>query len=95
MYSCHLVDDEAEAPHIDGMVIGDTKENFWCAIVPALDVSETILVLSATAAKVDNLDRRVRLVCEHDVLRLQVAVNDLDLNELLQANQNLLGYLTQ
>ena len=75
------------------MVIGDTKENFWCAIVPALDVSETILVLSATAAKIDYLDGRLRLVCEHDVLRLQVTVNDLDLDKLLQANQNLPGYL--
>lgn len=37
----------------------------------------------------------MRLVCEHDILRLQVAVNDLDLDELLQANQNLLGYLAK
>ena len=34
----HLNQDAAQAPHVDGEVVGDPKENLWTPVEPALDV---------------------------------------------------------
>lgn len=46
-------------------------------------------MLIAARPEVDNLDARFVGLLEKDILRLQVAVNDLSLPQKLQGNENL------
>jgi hypothetical protein len=49
-------DDAAEAPDIDFAVVGQSEDDFWGAVVPALDVGVDGLVFEAAGAEVDDLD---------------------------------------
>ncbi len=49
-------DDASETPYINLAVIGESEDDFWSSIVPALDVGIDGLIFEATGAKVNNLD---------------------------------------
>ena len=73
-----LGEDAPEAPHVDGCSIGKPQDDLWCPVEPALDVGVDALVRQAAAAKVNHLDDRAVGLTEHDVLRLEVTVHNVE-----------------
>lgn len=49
-------DDATETPDVDFAIIGETKNNLWCAVVSALDVGVYGLIFEAAGAKVNDFD---------------------------------------
>ena len=84
---CELSHDAAEAPHVDAGRVRDAKDDLRRAVKPTLDVSVHPLILKTGAAKVDDFDAGLRRVFEQNVLRLEVAVNDIVLFQILECIQ--------
>ena len=51
-----FIEDAPKAPHIDGRVVRDPEDDFWCPVKSGLDVGIDLLVLEATAPKVYDFD---------------------------------------
>jgi Zn-dependent alcohol dehydrogenase len=49
-------DEAAEAPDVDLVVVGLHEDDFWGAVVPALDVGEFFAAVEAGRAEVDEFD---------------------------------------
>ncbi len=86
-----FVKDTAEAPHVDGCVVGDAQHDFWGSVESGLNVGVDLFVLEAAAAEVDYLDARLVYFSQQDVFGLQVAVDDGVLAEVVEGNENLDG----
>jgi hypothetical protein len=83
---CH---DAAKGPHINGTVVRNPQHDLWCSVKSRLNVSVDALIKEGGAAEVDDFDARLVGFLEQDVLRLEVAVNDLEHLEVLEGVQEL------
>ena len=65
-----------EGPHVDSHRVVNPEDNLRRAVESGLDVRVDPLVLETRGAEVNDLDARLVLLAEEDVLGLQVAVDD-------------------
>lgn len=85
----HLVENAAEAPHVDGVVVLDAQHDFRRSIVTTLHIEEAGRAVSAAGTEVNDLHSVVRCVSEQDVLRLYIAMNDAFVAHELEAGAHL------
>lgn len=76
----------SDAPHIDGHAIRHAEDDFGRPVEARLNVGIHLFVFEATRAKVDDFDLRVHGMCQQNVFRLQIAVDDF---MLLEQDQSL------
>ena len=86
--------DAPEAPHVDRAGVRNAQHDLRRAVEPALDVGVDALVQEGRAAEVDDLDAALVRLLQQDVLRLQVAVDYLELLQVFQRVQQLNGETT-
>jgi hypothetical protein len=79
-----LCENATERPHIDAQAVAAAENDFRTAVETRLDVSVDLLLFATRAAKVDDSDVGFPSFTEQDVLRLEIAVNDM---LLLQQDQ--------
>lgn len=53
-----LIQDAAEAPHIDSGVVRDTKYNFWRSVKSRLDICVYLFIFETSGSKINNFDSR-------------------------------------
>ena len=58
------------------MIIVDSKDNFRCSVVPALDIEEASRAVLATRTEVYQFHFLVAIVLKYYVFWLQIAVDD-------------------
>jgi hypothetical protein len=71
-----LRENATERPHIDAQAVAAAENDFRAAVETRLDVSVDLLLFATRAAKVDDSDVGLPGFTEQDVLRLEIAVND-------------------
>lgn len=69
-----LVNDAAEGPHVDGVVVREAKHDLWGSVVPGLYVEEPRVPIFAACSEVYYLNILTFLVRKYDVLWLHVTV---------------------
>ena len=74
--SDELHEDGPEAPHVDPAIVPSLEDDLWRAVAAALHVGGEAVVLEAGATEVDELDAGQLKVGDHDVLGLEVAVDE-------------------
>lgn len=79
-----LCENATERPHIDAQAIAAAKNDFRTAVETRLDVGVDLLLFATRAAEIDDSDVGFPGFTKQDVLRLEIAVNDV---LLLQQNQ--------
>lgn len=66
----------AKGPHVNACSVGDAEDNLRSAVKATLDVGVDALILEATATIVDDLDARLVWLLQKDILRLEIAVDN-------------------
>lgn len=84
-----LIKDAAEAPHVDGAVVGDAEHDLWRPIESGLDIGINFLIFKTTGAEIDDFDARLVDLPEENVLWLEVAVHDVVLAEEVKRYKDL------
>lgn len=90
-----FVENAAETPHINGIIILYSKHYLRSPVVSTLNIEETSGEVLATRSEVNNLHSGEGLVSEQNILRLHVAVYHSLVLHVLQALANLFRYLFQ
>lgn len=90
-----LGQDAAQTPHVDLVVVLAADDDLGRPVAAALDVRAQVVVDVATRPEIDDLHLRLRVALYQDVLRLQVAVDQLQTVDVLQAPQDLQSYPLQ
>lgn len=78
-------DDTAETPHINLVIIGDAKSYLRSPVESRLHIGKALFGSGATGAEIYDLNFVSLIVCVEDILRLQVAVDDLHVLEVIEA----------
>lgn len=76
-----LEHDAAEGPHVNGLEEALLEDNLWCSVEPALDIGEGYLGRETGRTEINDSDSTLLGISEHNVLRLQIAVDDIDILE--------------
>ena len=92
--SIKLSQDTPKTPHVNWHAIRQAKNYFGGAIEPTLDVRIHLFALKAARPKVDDPDFRSHRMDHENVLRFQIAMNDLLGTKKDQAAQYLLRETT-
>ena len=77
------------------MVVGKAEDDLWAPIEATLDIDEARFELGASGSKINYFDRRVAIIREKNVFRLQIAVYDLYSNKVQEPVDKLRGQLSQ
>ena len=93
--SQHLDHNAAERPHVNCIRVGYSKDNLRRSVESALDVSEAIFKICASGAEVYDFNVAMMGVCEENILRLKITMNDLYLGQVLQTLKHLRGNTAQ
>ena len=90
-----LVQDAADTPHVDRVVVLDSEDDFRRSIVTTLYVKESRGAVLATCAKIYKFDLVELVVGEEYVLRLHIAVDNPFVLHVFQALAYLFRYHLQ
>jgi len=71
-----LNQDAAETPHVNRSCVWNADNDFWCPVKSWLDVGIDALIGKARRTKVDDFDPWLVWAFQQNILRLQVAVDD-------------------
>jgi len=86
-----FVENAAERPHVNGCVVRDPKNNLRRSVEARLYVGVNFLIFETTTAKVDYFNAGLVNLSQQDVLRFQVAVNNIMLAHVVQGDEYLNG----
>src|SRR5690606_26569748 len=67
----------AQAPHVNWQTISHAQNNFWRPIEARLDIGVDLFILKARRTKVNDLDISLHWVGQKDILRFEIAMNNL------------------
>lgn len=80
-----LIEYAAQAPHIHRMVIVQTQYYLRCSIVSTLHIKEPSGAIFTTGSKVYNFNSIILFICEQNILRLHITMNDALILHIFQA----------
>ena len=80
-----------EGPHVDACCVRDAQDNLRSTVKTTLDIGVNALVLEAATTIVNNFDARLIWLLEKDILRLEIAVDDVVVALKFESLQNLNG----
>lgn len=82
MSSMHLIDQNTKGPPVDGLAMTLVEEDLWCDILRCAANGVGAFGDDFCEAVVDQFE--VAIVSDHNVLRLQVAINDVFAVQVLE-----------
>ena len=85
-----LSQNAAETPDVNLVVIAASQDDFGGTVRARLNIAAQVVVDEARAAKVNDLDLTARIRLDQNVLRLQIAVDQLQIMDKAQRVKNLL-----
>lgn len=84
--------DGSKGPDVDGSGVRDSKNDLWRPVESGLDVGVDPLAHETARTVVNDLDARLVLLLQQDILRLEVAVNQIVIGVELQRLKDLNSY---
>lgn len=90
-----LIKNAADAPHVDRVIVLDTKHDLWRAIVAALHIKESGSAVLAAGTEVNDLHLIILIIREQNILRLHITVNNSFIPHKFETLADLLRYYLQ